>query len=120
MGDVNACTTSLQLDIQEAIMPFLSKDLSETLMYNRISMDTKEPSMYGKALLCMCNSTSMVIGNGIPIWKDPGEYTCRRHNGDKVTGYILLSKTEMHNVQNFTLGNQNSKSNNRKLCIDIN
>ena len=106
MDYVKECVSSLQLDNRKAIIPSLSKDLSKTLMFYRIFMDTKEPDQYGKFLLYMCNSTGgMVIGNGIPISKDIGGHTCRRHSGDNVTDYVLLSKIGMHNVQNPTLGN---------------
>ena len=107
MGDMNACTRSLQLDTQETIMPCLLRRPLDSLMYDRVSMDTKEPDFFGNALLHMCNSTGMVIGNGMTLWKDTSGFTCRKHNGDSVIDYVLVSESGMHIVKDFMLGNWN-------------
>lgn len=82
-------------------------------------MDTKEPDHYEKTmttLLHPCNSTSMVNGNGLPLWKDIAGFTCRK---DHVIDHVLFSDFGMHNVCNFTLPPWSPELDYRTLCIDI-
>ena len=53
--DMNARTRNLQLDAQQIFMP---------QMYSH-SIDEKGPNHFGKLLLEMCNSTEMLIANGV-------------------------------------------------------
>ncbi|MCO5552306.1 hypothetical protein L7F22_005817 [Adiantum nelumboides] len=57
-GDMNARTKTLQHDTRQFDMPYISKELEEVHLYNRTSMDEKEPDHNGKLLLHMCNSTA--------------------------------------------------------------
>ncbi|RYA50179.1 hypothetical protein, partial [Enterobacter cloacae complex sp. CH23B] len=51
-GDMNARTKTLQHDTQQQFdMPYISRELEEVHLYDRTSMDEKEPDHYGKLLL---------------------------------------------------------------------
>ena len=40
----------------------------------------------------MCNSTGLLITNGVPLWPNTNGFTCRKHNGNSVIDYVLLSE----------------------------
>ena len=67
----------------------------------------------------MCNSTEMLIANGIYLWNDTDGFTCRKHNGDSIIDYMLFSETTLDCIQSFTLGKWNPESNHRALCIGL-
>ena len=118
-GDMNARTRTLQHDMQQFDMPCIPRTLDNTLMYMRTSRDEKEPDLYGKLLVHMCSSTGMLIANGIPLWNDTNGFTCRKHNGDSVIDYMLISETALHSIRSFSLGQWNPESDHRTLCIDL-
>ncbi|RYA45856.1 endonuclease/exonuclease/phosphatase family protein [Enterobacter cloacae complex sp. GF14B] len=118
-GDMNARTKTLQHDTQQFDMPYISRELEEVHLYDCTSMDEKEPDHYGKLLLHMCNSTGMLIANGVSLWSGTNGFTCRKHNGDSVIDYMLLSKAIMYRIKSFMFGQWTSKSDNWTLCIDL-
>ena len=73
-------------------------------------MDEKEPDHYGKLLLHMCNSTSMLISNVVLLWNGTKRFTYRRHNADSVIDYMLLSEAIMYRIKSFELGQWSPKS----------
>ena len=102
-GDMNACTRIIQHDMSHFGMSHISRNVGESYMYSQKSNDTKVPDSYGKLLLHMCNSTGMLITNGVSLWQGTDNFTCRKHNGDRVIDYMLLSKTTLQCIQSFTL-----------------
>ena len=71
-------------------------------------MDEKEPNLYGKLLLHMCNSTSMLNKNGVYLcifmeWIDG--FTCRKHSGVSVIDCMLLLVAIMYGMKSFDLAN---------------
>lgn len=118
-GDLNARTKVLQHDTQLVDMPHVSRGMDESFMYKRSSNDAKEPDHYGKSLLHMCNSTGMLIANGVSFWQGTNDFTCRKHNGDSVIDYMLFSEATLECIQSFTLGQWNPESDHRLLCIEL-
>ena len=83
-------------------------------------MDEKEPDYYGKILLHMCNSTCMLIANGVSLWTRTNGFTCRKHNGDSVIDYMLLSEAIMQHIKSFTLvGQWSPQSKHQTLSIEL-
>ena len=75
-------------------------------MYNRSSSDEKDPDQFGKLLLQMHYSTKLLIANGVSLWPNTNGFTCRKHNGNSVIDYVLLSKGILNRMYiNSHLGN---------------
>ena len=116
---MNARTKTLQQDTQQFDMPYVSRESKEVHLYDRTSMDKKEPNHYGKILLHMCNSKCMHTANGVSLWSGTNGFTCRKHNGDSVIEYMLLFEAIMYCIKSFSLGQWSPKSDHRTLCIDL-
>ena len=118
-GDMNARTRNFQLDSQESFMPHISRMQEDMQMYSRSSSDEKDPDQFGKLLLQMCNSTGLLIANGVSFWPNTNGFTCRKHNGNSVIDYVLLSEGILDRIHKFSLGEWTPESDHRALCIDL-
>ena len=88
-------------------------------MYSRSSSDEKDPDQFGKSLLQMCNSTGLLIANGVSLWPNTNGFTCRKHNGNSVIDYVLFFECILDPIHKFSLGEWIPKSDHRVLCIDL-
>ena len=60
-------------------------------LYRQTSMDEKRLGHHGKSLLHVCNSIGMLKENGISLWNDTNDFTCRKRNGNGVMiDYMLF------------------------------
>ena len=67
----------------------------------------------------MCNSTRLLIANGVSLWPNTIGFTCRKHNGNSVIDYMLLSEGILDRIHKFSLGEWTPESDHRTLCIDL-
>ena len=67
-------------------------------MYSRSSSDEKDLDQFGKLFLQICNSTGLLIANGVSLWPNT-----RKHNGNSVIDYVLLSKGILDSIHKFSI-----------------
>ena len=89
-GDMNARTRSFQGDAQQSFTPHISRMEEGIQMYSRSSRDEKDLDQFGKLLLQMCNSTELLIANGVSLWLNFDGFPCRKHNRNSIIDYVLL------------------------------
>jgi hypothetical protein len=116
-GNMNARTRNFQLDSQESFMPHISRMKEDMQIYSRSSRDEKDPDQFVKLLLQMCNSTRLLIANVVSFWPHTNGFTCRKHNGNNVSIYELLSEDILDRIHKFWLGEWTLESDHRALCI---
>ena len=79
----------------------------------------KDSDQFGKWLLRMYNNIEMLIWNGVCLWLNTNGFTFGKHNGNSVTGFMLLSEGISYHIHKFSLCEWTSKSCHRTLCIDF-
>ena len=84
--------TSFQLDARPSLMPQISRMQEDVQMYRRSSSDEKDLGQFRKLLLQMCNSTRLLVENGVCLWPNTNGFTCRKHNGNSVIDYVTLKR----------------------------
>ena len=67
----------------------------------------------------MCNTTRLLIVNGVSLWPNPNDLACRKRNGNSVIDYMLLFEGILDRIHKFSLGEWTPKSNYRALCSDL-
>ena len=100
-GKLLSRTRSFKLDAQQYFMSHISRMQEDIQMYSRCSRDEKDPNQFGKLLLQMCNNIGLLIANGVSLWPNPNGFTCRKHNGNSVIDYVLLSEGILDHTHKF-------------------
>ena len=71
----------------------------------------------------MCNSTKLLVANGVYLWPNVNDFTCTKHNGNRLiactNSYVLLSEGILDCMHKFSLGEWTLESDNRNLCIGL-
>ena len=95
-------------------MLHISRIQDDIQMYSRSSSDEKNPDQFGKLLLQMCKCTGLLIANSVSLWPNT-----RKHNGNSVIDYVLLSEGILDRIHKFSIGEWTPESDHRTLCIDL-
>ena len=66
------------------------------------SIVEKDLNQFEKLLLQMCNRTRMIIANGVSLWPCKNGFTCRKHTGNSMIEYVLLSKGILDLIYKFS------------------
>ena len=63
----------------------------------------------GKLFLQICNSTGMLIANGVSLWPNSNGFTCTNHNGNSLTDFVLLFEGILDCIHKLSLGEWTSE-----------
>ena len=61
----------------------------------------------------------MLIANGVSLWPNTKGFTCKKHNGNSVIDYMLVSKGILDRTHKFSLVEWALEFERRTLCIDL-
>ena len=113
--------SNFKLDAQQYFMPRISRMQADIQIYSFSSMDEQYMDKFGKLLWQVCNSTRMLISNGLSLWPNTNGFICinKLHNGNSVIDYdtILFGGTLDH-IHKFLLGEWTIRFNQLELlCV---
>jgi exonuclease III len=119
LGDFNARTGSRQTDTSPLAATWEKEECIDAA-WTRESLDNKGMvDSHGEALLRMCNSTQLVIANGMKRWPNSQRYTCHTASGQSVIDYLLLSERAIENVENFYIKDLQPESDHCPLHVNL-